>query len=764
MRRLWLRMYRVLYVDDECGLLEIAQAFLEMSGDLQVDTALSAQEAEGRMEEKQYDAIISDYQMPEVNGIELLKRVRNKEKDLPFILFTGKGREEVVIEALNNGVTFYLQKGGEPLSQFAELEHKVKNAIVGHKTEHALKKSEAKFRSLIENAPVAIAILQDGVMTYANPLHREIFGYTRPEEYTGLSLCDFLTAPDRGTKPWNPPLDRGHGSLPSEVEFLGWRRDGTLFPIQVSAAHVSISDEPAVLTFITDITERKKTDEELRGTMGQLSMAMDMAGLASWEFDPYTGMFLFNDRFYKIYATDARREGGYRVSAKEYIDRFVPPEEVPRLAEVMSAVSQPDYDQDFLQIEHSIIRRDGEKRHIIVRSTSVKDENGKRSLGFGVTQDITDIKRAEERLKSTMGQLSMAMDMATLASWELDLDTSTFTFNDQFYKIYSTDAQREGGYHMPTKEYFQRFVYPEDYDLIKEHSRDSMAPTPPIGYFQVEHRIVRRDGEVRRILVRSANWQSEDGKHRKTFGINQDITEMRKAEEEVRRSRQKLGLLSDLTHHDIKNQILIQSATLDLMKRSITDLEQQKRINRLERSVNIVQEQIDFTSVYQRMGTALPQWQPIEEIVRCVQEQRPAKAFVLGRGITGLHVLADPMLIRVFHNLVEDSLLYGGGPMTITIDCQEKDGDLVLVYEDDGVGIPLEEKGELFTKGFGKGTGLGLFLSREILAITDITIQETGEPGRGVRFEMLIPEGKFRYVHGPEVLSKVGQGEQSKIC
>jgi len=80
------------------------------------------------------------------------------------------------------------------------------------------------------------------------------------------------------------------------------------------------------------------------------------------------------------------------------------------------------------------------------------------------------------------------------------------------------------------------------------------------------------------------------------------------------------------------------------------------------------------------------------------------------------------------------------------------------------VGIPYEEKGELFTKGFGKGTGLGLFLCREILAITGITIKETGEPGRGVRFEMLVPEGKFRYVNGQGAHPEVGQGKPSKVC
>ncbi len=756
-------MYHVLYVDDEIGLLEVAQAFLEMSGELQVDTALSAREAEGRIEAKDYDAIISDYQMPEMNGIDLLKRVRARDPATPFILFTGKGREEVVIEALNNGVTFYLQKGGAPVPQFAELEHKVRNAIVGHKTEQALKRSEAKFRALIENAPVAISILQDGVITYANPTHREIFGYTHPEEYTGLSLCDFLAPPKRDGRLWSPPHDRGHGSLPSETDFLGWRKDGSLFPIQVSAAHVTIADAPAVLTFITDITERRNAEEEMRGMMRQLSMAMDMASLASWEFDPNTSSYLFNDQFYRLYGTDVQREGGYRMSAQAYVERFVAPEDLPRLMEVMGEVSQPGYDRDQLQIEHSIIRRDGQRRHVIVRSMSVKDENGKRYLGFGVNQDITEVKLAEERLKSALDQLSMAMDMASLASWELDTDSDEFVFNDRFYKLYATDAKNEGGYRMPSSEYFHRFVHPDDYEVIEEHAVDSTSPPPSSGYYQFEHRIFRRDGELRNIMVRSAVWRSEDGQQRKCFGINQDITEMKKAEEEVRRSRQKFDLLGDLTHHDIKNQLLIQGATLELMKRSIQDPEELRRIQKLEGSISIVQEQIDFSSVYQRMGTTKPQWQYIEEMVRCVQSQRPTKGLVIGKDVRGLQVMADPMLARVFHNLVEDSILYGGRPITITVDCKERDGDLVLIYADDGVGVKAEDKGRLFTKGFGKGTGLGLFLSKEILAITGITIRETGEPGKGVRFEILVPEGRFRYVDC-NALPASGMGMPTDIC
>ncbi|PKL58976.1 MAG: histidine kinase, partial [Methanomicrobiales archaeon HGW-Methanomicrobiales-4] len=119
-------MYHILYVDDEKDLLTITKFFLEKTGELLVDTCTSSREVLTSGTLSSYDAVISDFQMPDMNGIEFLKAVRSEFSDLPFILFTGRGREEVVIEAINQGVDFYLQKGGDPHSQFAELAHKIK--------------------------------------------------------------------------------------------------------------------------------------------------------------------------------------------------------------------------------------------------------------------------------------------------------------------------------------------------------------------------------------------------------------------------------------------------------------------------------------------------------------------------------------------------------------------------------------------------------------------------------------------------------------
>jgi signal transduction histidine kinase len=150
--------------------------------------------------------------------------------------------------------------------------------------------------------------------------------------------------------------------------------------------------------------------------------------------------------------------------------------------------------------------------------------------------------------------------------------------------------------------------------------------------------------------------------------------------------------------------------------------------------------QIEFSKAYQELGVHAPGWFSLDEIFA---KNKP-KDILFSSSCTGAEVYADPMLEKVFANLFGNSVMHGERVSRITVRCEPSGDDLLITVEDNGVGIPLDQKQNIFRKGFGKNTGFGLFLAREILAITGISIHETGSHGRGARFEITIPKDGFR--------------------
>ncbi|MCX6697559.1 MAG: HAMP domain-containing sensor histidine kinase [Methanoregula sp.] len=156
---------------------------------------------------------------------------------------------------------------------------------------------------------------------------------------------------------------------------------------------------------------------------------------------------------------------------------------------------------------------------------------------------------------------------------------------------------------------------------------------------------------------------------------------------------------------------------------------------------------IQFSRDYELLGVKAPIGKNCRTLLDTgVKEATLGKVIVQNDIPASAEIFADPLFEKVFYNLIDNALRYGGEQMkTIRVSSQESDTSLTIVCEDDGVGITAEDKKRLFTKGFGKNTGLGLFLSREILAITGITITENGTPGKGARFEITVPKGAYRF-------------------
>jgi len=256
----------VLYVDDEPPLLTLAQTFLEMTGDFSVTTANSVDEGLDILQDSSVDAIVSDYQMPGKDGIQFLREVRALPDFRPFIIFTGRGREEIVIDAINSGADFYLQKGGNPKAQFVELAHKIRQAVRRYEAEQGIRFNERRLRQIIDLVPHFIFAKDDaGKFLLANQAVADAYG-TSVEDLLGKTDADFVKSPEELKNFRDADLD---------VIRSGKRRVIDEEPITDSLGNVRILSTvkipftssgtlaPAILGVSIDITERKRVQDEL---------------------------------------------------------------------------------------------------------------------------------------------------------------------------------------------------------------------------------------------------------------------------------------------------------------------------------------------------------------------------------------------------------------------------------------------------------------------------------------------------------------------
>lgn len=229
--------------------------------------------------------------------------------------------------------------------------------------------------------------------------------------------------------------------------------------------------------------------------------------------------------------------------------------------------------------------------------------------------------------------------------------------------------------------------------------------------------------------------------------VLRDITERKRSEIALAEANKKINLLSGITRHDIRNQLMALKAYLQLSEESLNSPAELSEYFAQQRKIaDTIDRQIAFTQNYENLGVNPPSWQDAEACIRRAMADLPMRNIRVDVELDGLLIFADPMLEKVFYNLIDNALRYGGVRMTaIRASTRANGSSQVLVFEDNGNGIPLEDKPLLFTRNFGKNTGLGLFLSREILSLTGITISENSESGRGARFELRIPAGRFRF-------------------
>ncbi|MGD0080932.1 MAG: response regulator [Methanoregula sp.] len=469
----------VLYVDDERSLLEITQLFLGKASGFSVRTTTSGAEALDILSSGRFDAILSDYMMPQMDGIEFLKIIRQQDPEVPFILFTGKGREEIVIQAINNGATFYVQKGGDATAQFTELAHKIRQAVAAARSKEALRQSEMLHRTIFETSPDAITLTNtDGILSYTSPAAISLFGLASEKDALGTPLFDWI---------------------------------------------------------------------------------------------------------------------------------------VPEMREEV-------------------------------------------------------------------------------------------------------------------KERFLQFIR-------------SKSPTSPSSLFLLQ----RKDGTRFHAEISSSVLTGADGEPVGMISILRNVTDRIASDDALRKAGAKLNLLSSVTRHDILNQLTVLIGYIELARRAKDPAAVQDFLRKIDEIAGMLGDQIEFTKDYQELGVHSPCWQCVADIVSRAASGLGTGDVKFVNECGELEVFADPLFVKVVYNLIDNAFRHGGAVSTIRFRYEESGDDLVLVAEDDGEGVRVQDKQKIFSKGFGRNTGFGLFLVREILAITGMSIAETGFPGTGARFEIVVPRGNFRF-------------------
>ncbi len=224
-----------------------------------------------------------------------------------------------------------------------------------------------------------------------------------------------------------------------------------------------------------------------------------------------------------------------------------------------------------------------------------------------------------------------------------------------------------------------------------------------------------------------------------------DISERKKTENSLIETNRKLNLLSSITRYDVANQLLSLFGFMALVEEFPFDEKTRAYFNKQKKAAETIQKQIAFTKDYQDIGVKSPQWQNVRQVIMNANGNHAPSKYKITIDIHDAEIYADTLLERVFYNLVDNANKYGGNISELRMSGQEIPEGFLITIEDDGSGVPYDKKEEIFTSGYFSSKGFGLFLSREILALTGITIKETGEPGKGTRFRILVPKGVYRF-------------------
>jgi len=645
---------------------------------------------------------------------------------------TTKDGKKIPVEISSSLVTY---RGKQAILSIA------RNITERKRAEKKLRQSEERYRTVFENTGTAMCIIEeDKTISMVNWRFEELSGYSQ-KEIEGKKWTEFVTKEYlERMKRYHEARRKKSGKPPTHYNFDFVNKKGQIKNCLLTANLIPGTKKS--VASILDITEQKKLNDELRMSEQRFRDLVEATTDWIWETDK-NGVY--------VYVSPKVKELlGYEVSevlGKIPFD-FMSKEEAKRVWKNFR--EQIINKEPSFKLEKVSRHKDG---HLVIAESSsiaIFDEKGQLTGYRGIDRDITERKQAEKALREAEEKYRETIVNANVGIIGYDPEGEVKVLNPKMEQM--TGFKRS---EIPTLQDWFKKLYPNEEERHKIRDKWFKRMSEE-GEVKEGHAIITtKDGKRRNFLFNAVRLESGD-----SIAIAEDITERKEAEEkldgmmnELVTINEKLGVVGKLTRHDARNKLSVMANNVYLAKQKLAaNHSSLEYLGEIESAIDQMEKIFDFARTYEMLG--------VEELSYMNVEKSVDEAAILFPGLAGaklmnecqgLTVMADSLLRQLFYNLIDNTLKYGEKVSQIRVYHEEVGKDqLKLVYEDDGVGIPEDEKEKIFKEGYGKSTGYGLYLIKKICEAYGWTIRETGKLGKGAQFTMTIPKtnknGKISYI------------------
>ena len=768
---------QVLHVDDTPALLEKSKKILtDIDGVFVIDHASCVDEAFKKFEMQTYDVIISDYEMPQKNGLEFLKELQEKKMDIPFILFTDKARKDIAVKALNLGAECCLSKNGSSKDVYGELANAINKTVESKKSAQLLANSEKKYRKLVEESLQGILIILHAQfrLVYANEAIAKILGYSirelmllSPKEIKGLIYEEDRTAY------FSHMNRRSLDETPeSRYEFRAVRKDGSIIWVEALSNMVEYEGQPAIQGIFLNIDERKKAEDKLRESQHLIQKILDCSPNLIYLYDLIENCNVYANKetlSFLGYTPEEVKSMGSKLFAN-----ILHPDDI-QVVKKHHALFVDAPDNATYDVEYRMKCAGGEWRWLRSRDTlfaRTQDGLGKQILG--ICEDITERKNSEEAIKESEKRSRAIVAYAPIGIAASGADKHFLSANKAFCKIlgYTEKELR--------KLTFKNITHPED--LEESFRKMCKLEEGKISSFTLEKRYVKKDGTIIYGKIMVSTVRNSDGQPSLFIAELEDVTEQKKAEErrkvlerkvndyskhlknmvDLKTSQLKdandrivkserlvaIGELAGMVGHDLRNPLTCIKNSIYYLKikgDSCTESQTKEILGIIDKAIDnsnkIINDLLDYSKDINLELRETEISVLLNEAIQVlnVPDRIQIVNHVLGE--TWFRV-DDSKMMRIFINLIKNAIDAMPEQGTLEITSRQTKGTVEINFSDTGIGIPDEILPKIFSPLFttkAQGMGFGLAICKRIIESHKGTITVKTAMNKGTTFTINLP-------------------------